>query len=232
MRGILTLTLFAGLTIGCCFAAYVGRALDATGDKALEVARFWGRWVCRLTGMRVTIRLDAPLSPEQPYVFMANHVSAADIWTLLATLPVRVRMIAKKQLGAIPLFGWAMRAGRFIFIDRKNPGAARRSMEDAADRIREGASVLLFPEGTRSRDGQLAPFKKGGFHLAINAGVPIVPIAVRGTFALLPRDTFVPRSGPVEILVGEPIVTTGLSDADRDALIERVRDAITALLKR
>jgi 1-acyl-sn-glycerol-3-phosphate acyltransferase len=141
-------------------------------------------------------------------------------------------MIAKKQLGSIPLFGWAMRAGRFIFIDRQNATSARRTIDVATQRIREGASVLLFPEGTRSRDGQLQPFKKGGFHLAIDAGAPIVPVALRGTRELMPRGALGLKPGQVSVIIGEPISTEGLSGDDRNALLDRVHKEIAALLSR
>ena len=171
------------------------------------------------------------MSRTQTYVFMANHLSAVDIWALYVALPQRVRMIAKKQLASIPLFGWAMWAGNFIFVDRANAIAARRSIEEAGRRIRGGDSVLIFPEGTRSRDGRLGPFKKGGFHLAIDAGVSVVPVALQGTRAAMPRSSLLLRPGHVHVTFGEPISTTGLTDADRHGLLERVRGAIGGMLE-
>jgi 1-acyl-sn-glycerol-3-phosphate acyltransferase len=143
---------------------------------------------------------------------------------------VQFRFIAKKQLGAIPLFGWAMRAGRFIFIDRQNAVSARRSIEEAARRIKSGQSVVIFPEGTRTRDGKLGPFKKGGFHLAVDSGVEIVPVAIRGSHAVMPPGTPLIRAGTVAVELGAPIPTTGLGPQDRDALMAKVRDAIAAML--
>ncbi len=122
-----------------------------------------------------------------------------------------------------------MAAGRFIFIDRQNPLAARRSIDQAVRRIRAGSSVAIFPEGTRSRDGRLGPLKKGGFHLAITAGVPIVPIGIRGAHEVMPRGSLILRRGPVTLVVGAPIATVGLSPADRDALLERVRSEIAVM---
>jgi 1-acyl-sn-glycerol-3-phosphate acyltransferase len=149
---------------------------------------------------------------------------------MFLVVPRRMRMIAKKQLARIPLFGWAMWAGRFIFIDRKNGIAARRSIDEAGLRIRNGESVLIFPEGTRTRDGTLGPFKKGGFHLAAKAGVPIVPVALRGTRELMPRGSFLLRSGTIRAIVGEPIPTQGLSDEERASLNDRVRSVVEAML--
>ena len=181
-------------------------------------------------GVKVTVEWRGRLLKNQTYVFMANHLSAVDIWALYVALPVRVRMIAKKQLAGIPLFGWAMAAGRFIFVDRGNAIAARRSIDEAGRRIRGGDSVLIFPEGTRSRDGRLGPFKKGGFHLAIDSGVPVVPVALHGTRACMPRSSLLLRPGHVHVTFGEPVATSGLTDADRHGLLERVRGAIGKML--
>jgi 1-acyl-sn-glycerol-3-phosphate acyltransferase len=145
-------------------------------------------------------------------------------------VPVPLRFIAKKQLGAIPLFGWAMQAGRFIFIDRQNAASARRSIHEAARRIKSGQSVVIFPEGTRTRDGSLAPFKKGGFHLAIDSSAEIVPVAIRGSRALMPRGSALIRSGHVRLEMGEPISTAGLGPSDREALVTRVRDKVAEML--
>ncbi len=202
---------------------------DPTGDWVLDLARWWSGWITRFAGVRIIVDNRANLDANQPYVFMANHASTIDIWALFLAIPRRVRMIAKKQLARIPLFGWVMWAGRFIFIDRQNAAAARRSIEEAGRRIRGGVSVLIFPEGTRTRDGQLGPFKKGGFHLAMDAGVPIVPVALRGTRALMPRGSLRVMSGEVFVTIGAPIPTSGLTIDDRPALIERVRDAIAAM---
>jgi 1-acyl-sn-glycerol-3-phosphate acyltransferase len=161
---------------------------------------------------------------------MANHASSLDIWAVFVAIPRHIRLIAKKQLARIPFFGWVMWAGRFIFIDRQNAVAARRSIEAAGQRIRSGDSVLIFPEGTRTRDGSLGPFKKGGFHLALKAGVPIVPVALRGTRALMPRGSYLLRSGTITVILGEPIPTQGLSDEDRTTLSERVRSVVEGML--
>lgn len=206
------------------------RLRDPSGDRVLDLARRWSGWVTSFAGVKVVVDDRSNLVPGQPYVFMANHASSLDIWALFVAIPRRLRMIAKKQLACIPLFGWAMSAGRFIFIDRKNPVAARRSIDAAGERIRSGDSVVIFPEGTRTRDGALLPFKKGGFHLAIRAGVPIVPVALRGTRALMPRGSFLLRSGTVTAIVGAPVPTQGLSDAERAQLPERVRGIIAQML--
>jgi 1-acyl-sn-glycerol-3-phosphate acyltransferase len=229
-RGILNSSVVALATILGAVAALLSRLVDSSGNTVLRLARWWSRTILRFAGVKMSVHCRPRLDPAQPYVFMANHLSTVDIWALLVALPVPIRMIAKKQLAAIPLLGWAMWAGRFIFIDRNNPASARRTIERAKDRIRNGHSVLLFPEGTRSRDGNLLPFKKGGFHLAIDAGVPIVPVALQGTRQAMPPGSLLLRSGQVVVTVGDPIPTAGLVGADREALLGRVRTAIEALL--
>jgi 1-acyl-sn-glycerol-3-phosphate acyltransferase len=197
---------------------------DRSGDAVIVLARLWSRLLLTTARVKVTVRMHGELERGQPYVFVANHLSSVDIWTLYVALPVKLRFIAKKQLGQIPLFGWAMAAGRFIFIDRQNSAAARRSIQRAAERIRDGSSVAIFPEGTRSRDGLLGPFKKGGIHLAAQAGVPIVPVSIRGSREIMPRGSLLVRRGRVEVDVGAPISTDSLSSLqERADLVERVR---------
>jgi 1-acyl-sn-glycerol-3-phosphate acyltransferase len=230
IRAILALpSFFAATMVGSILAVLCG-LVDATGDLVLALARLWSRVVLGVPGVKVTVVERAPLDPRRPYVFMANHASMIDIWAMFIVLPVSFRFIAKKQLGGIPLFGWAMRAGRFIFIDRQNALAARRSIEEAARRIKAGQSVVIFPEGTRTRDGKLGSFKKGGFHLAIDSGVDIVPVAIRGTRPLMPPGTPLIRAGKVEIELGAPISTAGLGPADRGRMVIEVRARIAEML--
>ena len=230
IRAVLSLISFVVATIVGSVIAVVTPIFDRTGETVMAVARVWARIVLGAPGVKLNIELVGKLDPKRPYVFMANHASSLDIWAVFVAIPRRIRLIAKKQLARIPFFGWVMWAGRFIFIDRQNGVAARRSIEVAGQRIHDGDSVLLFPEGTRTRDGTLGPFKKGGFHLAVKAGVPIVPVALRGTRELMPRGSLLLRSGTMTAIIGEPIPTQGLSDEERANLSERVRGAVEAML--
>lgn len=230
VRPLISLLAFVILTfIGAVLALPAG-VVDRSGDLVLVLARWWSRGVLAAAGVRVRVPRPPRLQPGQPYVFMSNHLSTVDIWAALVAVPVGFRFIAKKQLGLIPLFGWAMSAGRFIFIDRKNPAAARRSIDLAATRVRAGQSVVIYPEGTRSRDGRLGPFKKGGFHLAVNAGAAIVPMAVRGSDRLMPRGAPLIRPGEVEVLFGDPIPTAHLTPHQRDAMVDEVRGIVAEML--
>jgi 1-acyl-sn-glycerol-3-phosphate acyltransferase len=231
-RAVLNSTIVALATILGSVAALLSRLFDRSGETVLRFARVWSRAIARLTGLRVEVESQATLDTSRSYVFMCNHLSTVDIWALYIALPIPPRMLAKRQLAAIPLLGWAMWAGRFIFIDRANAAAARRSIDRAKERIRGGESVLIFPEGTRSRDGQMLPFKKGGFHLAIDAGAPIVPVSIQGSREAMPAGTMLVRGGHVTVKIGAPIETAGLSEADRDALLDRVHDQIAAMISK
>lgn len=230
LRALLNSAFVALSTIFGSLTALMIWPFDRAGAVILQLARVWSRAVLAFSGIRIQVEQRGTLDPGRAYVFMANHLSAVDIWAIFVAVPIPVRMIAKKQLAAIPLFGWAMMAGRFIFIDRQNAPSARRSIERARDRIRGGDSVVIFPEGTRSRDGSLQPFKKGGFHLAIEAGVPVVPVALTGTREAMPRGSLLLRPGRVRVSVGEPIPTEGLSTENRHQLLGRVRAAMADLL--
>ena len=230
LRAFLSSIVFVLLTLLGSLLALPAGLIDRTGDLVLWLARWWSRGVLASAGVRVRVRSQTTFDPKRSYVVMPNHLSTVDIWAIFVAVPVPLRFIAKKQLGRIPLFGWAMRAGRFIFIDRQNATSARRTIEHAVERIRQGCSVVIFPEGTRSRDGQLGPFKKGGFHLAINSGAEVVPVAIRGTREVMPRGAALIRRGVVDIEIGEPISTAGLGPNDRQALLEQVRARLAEML--
>ncbi len=193
-----------------------------------RLARVWGRSILAVSGVRVTIRGLERIDPARAYVFMSNHQSNFDIPVLLGHLPVQFRWLAKAELFRIPIFGRAMRAAGYISIDRSNRDAAFESLEQAAARTRSGASIMIFPEGTRSLDGSLKPFKKGGFVMAITAGVPIVPVAIGGTHAIMPKNTLLIRPRDVTLEILEPIDTAGVTPDGKGLLMERVRAAIGA----
>jgi 1-acyl-sn-glycerol-3-phosphate acyltransferase len=230
IRALISLVSFVAATIAGSLIALAVWVVDKRGDIVFAVARLWARVLLGVPGVKLSLDMRAKLDPARPYVFMANHASMVDIWAMFVLLPVSFRFIAKKSLGNIPLFGWAMRAGKFIFIDRKNAVSARRTIDLAVRRIRTGQSVVIYPEGTRTRDGSLGAFKKGGFHLAMDSGVEIVPVAIHGSRATMPPGAMLIRPGHVHLTVGEPIPTAGLTTADRQRLVEEVRGKIAAML--
>jgi 1-acyl-sn-glycerol-3-phosphate acyltransferase len=175
---------------------------------------------------RLELAPGPALDPKQPYVLVMNHTSMFDIVTAFALVPVNIRFVAKKVLKYVPFLGWYMWRTGMVFVDRKNRAQAVASLQAAGAQIRAGATVLAYAEGTRSADGTIMPFKKGPFVLAIQAQVPVVPIAIVGAHAVLPPGGFRLRPGQVRLSLGAPIPTAGLVDADVEPLMQRVRDSL------
>ena len=182
-----------------------------------------------LSGIKVdTVGLDKAWS-QKTAVFVCNHVTNLDPPALFFTLP-RVAVILKKELGSIPLLGYVMKLGSFIYVDRKASNSRHKAMEDAVSTLRKGISLLIFPEGTRSRTGQMLPFSPGAFTMAIEAGVPILPITIEGARELMPPGTLRIKPGRLKLTFLDPVDTTGLTPADRQALMEQVRGKMEATL--
>jgi 1-acyl-sn-glycerol-3-phosphate acyltransferase len=171
-------------------------------------------------------RVDA----SRPYLFVANHQSWVDIPALFAALPVPLLFMAKRELARIPFLGWYIQAMGMVFIERGARTAGAASVGHAAERLEQGWSVLSFPEGTRSRDGRVQRFKSAGFAAAIEAGVPVVPVALEGAGRIIPPGGFRVRFGTVRVHVGEPILTAGLTRDDRADLARRAEQAVADLL--
>lgn len=192
----------------------------STVDKR---ARWFGRRVIDVLDVRLTATGSDRVPAGRAYVYMSNHQSHLDIPMLYATLPSpTIRMLGKKELFEIPLWGRGLRAAEFIEVDRSNHDAAMKSIDRAAELVRQGVSFYLAPEGTRSRDGSIGKLKKGGFHLAVGTGAPIVPVAIAGTIKILPRGSKLMRTGvPVQVTIGAPIPVEG---RDIEGLMAEVRD--------
>ena len=163
-------------------------------------------------------------------IFISNHVSNLEPPALLAVLP-RIAFILKKELGRIPLLGYIMKLGSFIYVDRSRTDSRHHAMEQAKRTLARGVSLMIFPEGTRSRNGELLPFRPGPFTMAIESGAPITPITVHGAGELMPAGSLKIRPGEVTIVFHEPIETRGLASADRGALIDRVRGVMETALR-
>jgi 1-acyl-sn-glycerol-3-phosphate acyltransferase len=157
---------------------------------------------------------------------MTNHQSYFDIFALLAHLPVDFKFIVKQELMRIPVFGHAMRRAGYIGIERKDPRKGVKSMREAAERIKKGASVVMFPEGTRSADGKLLPFKRGGFNLALKSGCEIVPIGIKDSYRIVPKGSLRINKGSFEMGIGNPISISGYKKKEMEQMIEKIREAI------
>jgi 1-acyl-sn-glycerol-3-phosphate acyltransferase len=199
---------------------------DSSGNSSHVVARLWGKIQLRTTGSRVTMQGLEHLDSRKSYIVVSNHQSFFDIFSLLGHLPLQFRWIAKAELFRIPLLGWAMARTGYIPIERDSPKKAYRSMLQAAEKVREGVSILIFPEGTRSPDGLLQPFKKGVFLLALKSQAPILPVAIRGTRNIMRKNDWRAYPGHVEIRIFPPIETAGFSTDKEAGLSEQVRNTL------
>ncbi len=210
-------TLVAGLTV-IIISFFV-----KSGNPLHRIARLWGRSILVVSRIKVTVEGLSSIDPQRPYIYMPNHQSNFDIPVLLGHMTVQFRWLAKMELFKIPIFGHAMRKAGYISIDRNNRESAIQSLEVAAEKIRNGVSVLIFPEGTRSRDGKIQPFKKGGFVMAIDSGVPIVPVIISGARSIMTKGKFRVNPGRIRMSIQQPIDTTTYSRDTKEALMQHVR---------
>lgn len=199
-------------------------------DSSMVVARrIWSPGLLWIGGVRLEIQGGDQIDWSKPHIFAMNHQSAVDIPVGFIALRCNLRFVAKKTLAYVPFLGWYMAVARFIFVDRSSRVAAIASLKKAGERIRDGSSILAFPEGTRTRDGSIRPFKKGVFVVALEARVPIVPVAIEGAARVLPADGFKVRPGVIKVAIGAPISTTEYTVEQRGVLVHKVRDAIIDL---
>ncbi|MEM6325979.1 MAG: lysophospholipid acyltransferase family protein [Bacteroidota bacterium] len=220
--GVLVVTMSPGVVI---------HSAVRPGAKTFRTwMRPWARMILTGMGLRLEVEERAPV-PE-PVVFVSNHQNGLDIPALSAALPVPFVFSAKKSLESWPFVGWVLARTACLFIDRSGPKKALASLKEAAGRIREGASVIVFPEGGRSWRHGLLPFMRGPFVLAVEAGVPVVPVALVGNTGVMDEGRKLGRPGTIRVVLGEPIPTEGLTRRDVPALQARVRDWIAAELER
>jgi len=213
-------TIFWGLT--AIFTSFFTR----TGNPVHKIARIWARGILFVSRIKVTINGLTNIDPTHSYVYMSNHQSNFDIPVLLAHLPVQFRWLAKAELFKIPIFGRAMRGAGYVKIDRFNQQSAFESISEAAGKMKNGVSVMIFPEGTRSRDGNIKDFKKGGFIMAVDAGVPIVPLVLKGTWSIMDKSSMRINTGEVSLNIGAPVATTAYTRENKDELMQSVRAVI------
>ena len=214
-------------TIIFCIWALILALFDKKGRLIhYYTAAPWAKialWVC---GIKVITKGRENLDTRFPRIYMTNHQSYFDIFALLAYLPVDFKFIVKQELMNIPLFGFAMRRAGYIGIERKDPRKAVRSINNAAERIKNGTSVVIFPEGTRSIDGRLQSFKGGGFKLAIRTGCDIVPVTITDSYRIVPKGSLTINKGSFGIHIGKPISVKGCGKRDLTLLMEQVKDAM------
>lgn len=188
--------------------------------------RLWSPVLLWAGGARLSVEGREHVDFSKPHIFVANHQSTIDIPTLFLALPVHFRWVAKSQLKWVPFIGWYLAAAGHIFVDRSNRKRSIESLSDAARKIRGGKSIIIFPEGTRSPDCRVQPFKKGPFALALQAGVPVVPVTIEGSGNLMPKNRWTITPGPIRVRIGKPMDVSRFHPEDREGLARAVRNVI------
>jgi 1-acyl-sn-glycerol-3-phosphate acyltransferase len=201
--------------------------ISPRGTLSKFCEKWWGRTILRVCRIKVRVTGLENIRSDQVQIFASNHQSFFDIWVLCSIIPVRFGWIIKKELKKIPFLNAHMKIMGYVVIDRSNREKSLASMDQAAEQIRSGSRIVIFPEGTRSRDGQLQPLKKGLFHLCVKTRVPVIPIYIHGTWKIMKPDSLLITSGTIHVTVGNPIPTTGYRE---DALDQAVLDFQNAMI--
>jgi 1-acyl-sn-glycerol-3-phosphate acyltransferase len=233
MRSLYTKLVVAAATLWYGSVAIVSELLGVRHGQGTifdTAPRDWARAIARAAGMRIITHGREAIDASKPHVYVCNHVSIMDIPAVLHAVPDH-GFVAKRELSRIPFFGAAARAVGVVFIDRENRKSAFAAYEEAADKVRAGRSVIVFPEGTRGATYALRPFKKGPFVLAIRSGVPIIPVIIHGTIEVTPNGTTDVTPGEVHVHLLAPVATAGLSYDERNALADRVRERMAEAME-
>jgi 1-acyl-sn-glycerol-3-phosphate acyltransferase len=209
------------LVLGC--VSLVVSLFDPTGERQQRVARLWSQMILWTVGAKVQVEGLEKIDTSKPQVYVVNHLSAFDIPVLYTHLPFQFRILAKKELFRYPFMGWHLRRSGQIPVVLENPKASVRSLNLAVAAIRKGNSLVIFPEGGRSPNGQLQAFMGGAFYAAVKAQVDVVPIVLVGTYEMLKMNSYHIKPGPVQMVVGSPISTVGMSTRDIAKITERAR---------
>jgi 1-acyl-sn-glycerol-3-phosphate acyltransferase len=217
---------------GLITVALIASAIRGRPNPGLALARrVWGPGLVLLAGARLQVAGIERIDTSRAYFFAANHQSWMDIPALFAALPTPVLFLAKRELARVPFMGRYIEKMGMVFVDRADRRQAVRTVDNAVARLREGWSLLSFPEGTRTPDGRIQRFKTAAFAAAVEAGAPVVPIAIEGARHVLPRSSFRTRPGVIRIQFGEPISTAGLTRDDRAELAGRVQREVERLIR-
>ncbi|HEX3092978.1 MAG TPA: lysophospholipid acyltransferase family protein [Candidatus Angelobacter sp.] len=210
--------------LGC--VSLIVSLFDPTGERQQNVARLWSRMILWTVGAKVQVEGLDKVDISKPQVYVVNHLSAFDIPVLYSYLPFQFRILAKKELFRYPFMGWHLRRSGQIPVVLENPKASVRSLNLAVAAIRKGNSLVIFPEGGRAANGQLQPFMGGAFYAAVKAQVDVVPIVLIGTYEMLKMNSFHIKPGSVQMVVGTPISTAGMSTRDIAKITEQARAVI------
>ena len=222
---IFALTIFMGSL------SLLASLVDRTGKRPHRIAQRWAKLILRLIGVEVVVTGAQNLTPGQAYVFCSNHLSLIDTPLVFGYLPWEFRILARKGLWSVPFLGWHLHRAGHLPVARDDARAGLRNLTEAAARVRQGMSVVIFPEGGRSPDGTIREFKPGAAYVALTAGAPIVPFCIVGTREVHREGTPTLRPGRVELHLGRPVPTEGMSPRDARELTAQVRERVAELLK-
>jgi len=223
------LRFFAVVIVSLSFASVILVSLifNKSGELFHWFCRKWAKVVLRICATTVRVRGVENLKQAQSFVYVSNHASMFDIPAVIAGIPDQIRLVYKKELEMIPIFGWGLKYGAYIGINRGRGVEAQKSLDEAIEKICNGESVLLYAEGTRTLDGKLQPFKRGAFHIAVQAGVPVVPLTINSSFKILPKHSISINPGDVELILDKPIYLAGTQGKEAELkLMEEVHAAI------
>ena len=202
--------------------------LSRTGNLAFSISKLWAYTMLAVSFVRTEIKNKAKILKGTSYIIISNHQSLYDIIALVTALGIQYRWFIKKEVLKIPIFGYALYASRNIFIDRSNTARAIESINKGIDRLPNGVSIMVFAEGTRSPDGQIHEFKKGGFVTAVRWKIPILPVTVNGSRRVLPKGSLVVKPGNIQVVIGDPIDTSDYTNDTVQELIDKTRQAVMA----
>jgi len=211
----------------CTFIIPAG-LLSRTGNLAFSISKLWAYTMLAVSFVRTEIKNKDKICKGKSYIIISNHQSLYDIIALVTRLGIQFRWIIKKEILKVPVFGYGLYASRNIFIDRSNTASAVDSINKGFERLPEGVSVMVFAEGTRSPDGQIQEFKKGGFITAVRRKIPILPVTVNGSRRILPKKSLAMTPGKIQVVVGDPIDVTGYTIDTVQDLIDKTRQTIIA----
>jgi len=198
---------------------------DPTGDKFHNIAAWWGRFSAKLFGIKIEVTGSENYNPEQNYLVISNHAGMADIPLLLGTMKLNLRFVAKEELGKIPIFGNVIRQAGYVLIKRGQSREALKSLMQAAEVLKSGRSVHIFPEGTRSVDGKLLPFKRGAFLVAQKGGAPVLPVTILGSQLITPKKSLKINKGKIRIIISPPL------QASRFKNVEELMDTSSKIIQ-
>ncbi len=232
MRAARSALVWIGITVSTVLfgvPAILAAFVPPRGDWFLRFARGWARTILAFSGVRVRVLHAERLAAGGGFVVASNHESFADILVLLARLPLPVRFLAKRSIFRVPVLGWSIAAAGFVPVDRGDRARSVTTVEAALNLLKAGRSLVVFPEETRTRTGELLPFKSGAALLALRSGFPLLPVGIAGTRRVLPPGTLMVAPGRVRLSIGEPITVAGRSARDRDEVTRQARHAIVGL---